>query len=61
MFTYFLLKKLQETKGKINYKELARYLEKEVSLKSLKVNRAEQEPTIIFGDGVEDIWESWEF
>lgn len=46
LFTYFLLKKLQETKGEVTYQELATYLEKQVSLHSLLVNDKPQTPSL---------------
>lgn len=47
MFTYFLLKKLQETKGELNYKELSDYLNDQVRLNSLKINYKEQSPSLM--------------
>ena len=38
IFTYFLLKKFQETKGNVSLGDLSEYLEKEVTIQSLKVN-----------------------
>jgi len=61
MFTYFLLKKLQESKGDINYNDLAAYIEKNVSLESLKVNEKEQDPEVTISPAVQDSWGSWNF
>ena len=36
LFTYYLLKKLQEDKGKTNYKQLADYIEKYVMQKKIR-------------------------
>ncbi|MBL7906180.1 MAG: caspase family protein [Bacteroidales bacterium] len=47
MFTYFLLKKLQETRGNLNYKELSDYLKEQVPLNAIKVNYKEQMPTLM--------------
>ena len=39
MFTYFLLRKLKESKGLVNYSDLSEYLTSEVGITSLNVNR----------------------
>lgn len=46
MFTYFLLKKLQETKGDISLEELGEYINKNVRQKSMVENGKLQTPTI---------------
>lgn len=60
MFTYFLLKKLQETKGSASYKELADYIKKEVSKSCLDINRMPQTPTTISSAAIEDVWKKWQ-
>ena len=45
LFTYFLLKKLQEDKGKTNYKHLSEYINKNVKQHSLRLNGKIQSPT----------------
>lgn len=45
LFTYFLLKKLQEDKGKTNYKHLAEYISKNVKQHSIRLNGKLQTPT----------------
>ena len=52
IFTYFLLKKLQETKGDISYQALADYLNHEVKFQSVKINSKEQEPQMINGSEI---------
>lgn len=47
MFTYFLLKKLQETKGDVTLGELAEYIKTQVGTQSVVVNRKKQTPTIV--------------
>ncbi|HQQ39852.1 MAG TPA: caspase family protein, partial [Bacilli bacterium] len=59
MFTYFLLKKLQETKGNITYKELADYLTQNVSIESLKVNQKDQDPKVNYSKDIEGVWGGW--
>ncbi len=56
MFTYFLLKKLQDSKGEITYGELAAYLQSQVSLQSLKINQKEQDPQVLYGDNNRENW-----
>ncbi|GAH62952.1 unnamed protein product, partial [marine sediment metagenome] len=56
MFTYFLLKKLQESKGNTNYKEFADYLRYNVPIESLRVNGKDQEPEVIVSSDVKDSW-----
>ncbi|BDX38716.1 hypothetical protein CYCD_20710 [Tenuifilaceae bacterium CYCD] len=59
MFTYFLLKKLQEKSGNVSYAELSNYLIKEVSLKSVLVNNKEQNPQVLFSPQIDQIWSTW--
>jgi hypothetical protein len=59
MFTFFLLKKLQESQGNITYGELADYISKNVSIESLRINQKEQDPKVIVSPDVKDYWESW--
>lgn len=55
LFTYFLLKKLQETKGVVSLGDLSDYIQYNVQLESLKENAKEQTPCVvpspIYGDG----------
>jgi uncharacterized caspase-like protein len=48
LFTYFLLKKLNETKGDITLDEMGKYLEIEVNRKSVLLKNREQKPQMIF-------------
>jgi len=61
MFTYYLLKKLQESKGDISYGELSDYIAQNVSLESLRVNQKEQDPKMNVSSAVENVWQSWRF
>lgn len=61
IFSYFLLKKLQETKGEISYGELADYISQNVSIESLRINQKEQDPAINVSPDVENIWRDWGF
>ena len=59
MFTYFLLKTLQEKKGDLSYAELYKSLKYEVELNSIRINSKEQNPELIFSPEVEDVWREW--
>lgn len=59
MFTYFLLKKLQETKGTVDYGTLHEYLRKNVSVESLRVNQKAQDPRTRISPSAKDVWETW--
>jgi hypothetical protein len=61
MFTYHMLKKIQETNGMISYGELAKYLEFEVNKRSLLINNREQEPTIKVSPILEYTWRDFAF
>jgi hypothetical protein len=59
LFTYYFLKKVQETRGKVTYKELYDFLQKNVVLRSVLVNDKNQTPTVQFSNEVEFYWENW--
>jgi len=59
MFTYYLLKKIQQTKGDISYNELYNYVKKQVDLNCLKVNNKEQTPSLLMPIELGDKWKSW--
>ncbi len=58
LFTYFLLKKLQESKGNATLRELGDYVTKNVREKSVVVNRKAQTPTVVPASAVSGSWES---
>lgn len=58
LFTYFLLKKLKETKGDVDYGTLSDYIQKEVSRRSVVVNNKPQTPTVSFSPQVGMKWRS---
>lgn len=60
MFTYYLLKKIRESKGNISYKDLSDYLAREVAVQSVRVNNKEQNPQVTFGENVRDQWGLWQ-
>jgi len=57
MFTYFLLKKMQETRGDVTYRELFDYVNSKVSFESVKKNDKEQNPRIQTSDDLRNVWE----
>lgn len=59
IFTYYLLKKIQESQGNITCGALADYLKKTVSIESLKVNQKEQDPTVSVSPDATERWEKW--
>ena len=61
MFTYLLLKKLQETKGDINYSDMADYLKTEVAKNSILINNKPQNPQINVSPAIYNEWVNWEF
>jgi len=59
MFTYFLLKKLQETSGNITYKALSDYIKQQVQLNSVKFNSKDQNPETLISPYLQDNWMNW--
>ena len=59
MFTYFLLKKLQETEGLVSLGELADYIKINVSRKAIVENLKSQTPTILISDEINEVWTNW--
>lgn len=60
MFTYWLLKALQENKGNIGYKKLIEYVTEKVSLEASIVNRT-QVPTLQYSESLGETWANWTF
>lgn len=61
LFTYFLLKKLKDTKGNVNYGELIDYVHDEVSKKSIVENNKSQTPTSTASPSLTGDWRKWSF
>lgn len=60
LFTYYLLKKLQTTKGEVSFKELGEYVQKEVSKQSPLLNNGKkQTPSITPSSSIGDEWQNW--
>ena len=56
LFTYFLLKKLQETKGQVSLGELAQYVQQQVSRRSIVTNGKSQTPCVTPSESVIGTW-----
>ena len=59
LFTYYLLKKLQETEGDVSLKELGDYVTKQVSQQSLLLNSKKQTPCVTPSASLGTEWQSW--
>ena len=59
MFTYQLLKSIQETKGNISYAELENSLKEDVSIESLKINQKSQDPQVLYSIKITNEWVNW--
>ena len=59
MFTYFLLKKLQETKGDVTLQELGSYITEKVSQESIVLNDKSQTPCVTASSSLDASWKTW--
>ena len=57
LFTYYLLNKLQTTKGKVSLDELSEFVKTSVARKSLVENGKSQTPSVYVSVGLQDKWE----
>jgi concanavalin A-like lectin/glucanase superfamily protein/caspase domain-containing protein len=60
IFTYFLLKKLQESKGEITYDELGQYIIDNISIESLRINNKPQDPKVNVSFDAKNTWKTWQ-
>lgn len=58
LFSYYLLKKLQESRGETSLGELAEYLQEQVSRQAIIQNSKSQTPTVIPSADVSDVWKT---
>lgn len=58
LFTYFLLKKMQESKGNVTLGELSDYISDQVGKKSIIINRKSQTPTFISSPAMANDWKN---
>lgn len=61
LFTYFLLKKLKDSKGNVTLGELSRYIQDQVGRYSIVENGKSQTPTVQASDNLKGRWESMMF
>lgn len=59
LFTYYLLKKLKESKGDVSLGDLASYIKDNVSKKSIVVNGKSQTPNVNPSASLGESWKSW--
>ena len=59
MFTFYLLKKLQDTKGDVTLQELGEYIVKQVSQQSILLNGKSQTPCVTPSSAVGGEWREW--
>lgn len=59
MFTYYLLKKLQETKGDVTLEVLSQYIIEQVRRQSVTLNGKIQTPTVYSSATLGDSWKAW--
>ena len=59
MFTYFLLKKLQDTKGDVTLQELGEYITTNVSQQSILLNGKSQTPCVTPSATLDASWREW--
>lgn len=58
LFTYFLLKKLQDTKGDVTYGELAEYINENVKKEAFLTNNKPQNPVVATSPTLENNWKN---
>ena len=58
LFTYYLLKKLQETKGNTTYGELSDYIKKNVQKDAFLINEKPQTPVVATSPEIADTWKN---
>ena len=59
VFTYFLLKKLQETKGSVSLGDLVDFLQKEIPQHVILANGRAQNPDVFVSPSLEVVWEDF--
>lgn len=58
LFTYFLLKKLQESNGDVRYVELDTYIRQHVQKEAFLINEKPQTPIVATSSGITDSWKN---
>ena len=58
LFTYYLLKKLQETNGDVTYGDLADYINRNVKKDAFLINEKPQTPVVATSPAVQNTWKT---
>jgi hypothetical protein len=58
LFTYFLLKKLQDTRGNVDYQTLLNYITENVKQQSIVVNQKSQTPQVNTSTDIQNTWQT---
>ncbi|MEI6047434.1 MAG: caspase family protein [Bacteroidota bacterium] len=58
LFTYFLLKKLQDSKGNVDYQTLSDYIIENVKQQSIVVNQKSQTPQVNTSVAIQNTWQA---
>lgn len=61
LFSYFVMKKLQDTKGEVSYGELYDYVKKNVMRKSIVAKGKKQTPCVTVSPKMQNIWKNIKF
>ena len=61
LFTFYLLKKIQESSGQVTYEQLSNYLKSTVGQESLRKNGKPQDPEVQVSPAAENKWREWDF
>jgi uncharacterized caspase-like protein len=59
MFTYYLLKEIQESRGLINYEALEKGLKESVAIESLRINQKSQDPQVLVSPKILSQYTTW--
>ncbi len=59
LFTYYLLKKLQDTKGDVTMQELGNYVTEQVKRQSIVINHKPQTPVLTPSASMQDNWQKF--
>lgn len=61
LFTYYLLRNLQENKGDVTLGQLSGYIIEQVKRQSVISNGKLQTPVVYVGESIKDVWMDWKF